>query len=100
MELQAGWRNYIREVTCCLLIASPVPLILRPLSPLRKPAYKSRRHAPASSPQIENSGHLLALSSHLTNPGFFTARQEAYRGTIKVQVDPMYFEERSKPPWS
>ena len=50
----------IREVTCCLLIASPVPLFCG-LSPLYETTYKIG-DIPRFVTQIENSGHLLALS--------------------------------------
>jgi nucleoside phosphorylase len=83
----------IREVTCCLLIASPVPLFCG-LSPLYETTYKIG-DIPRFVTQIENSGHLLALSSHTTNPEFLSARRDAYRHD-RLRY-PMYFEEQSSP---
>ena len=97
MAFCAGWRNFIREVTCCLLIASPAPLILRPLSSLRKQSYKTRQHPQATSQRIKESGHLITLSSHGPTAEFLTVRDGAYSPMNKVEIYPMYFAARPRP---
>ena len=83
----------LREVTCCLLVASPLPLFCG-LSPLHETTYQIG-DAPRFFAQIERAGHLLTLSSHITNEEFLGARRDAYRHDRSRY--PMYFEEQSNP---
>jgi nucleoside phosphorylase len=83
----------IRDVTYCLLIVSPMPLFCG-LSPLYETTHKVG-DIPRFVAEIERAGHLLALSSHVTNEEFLSARRDAYRHDHSRY--PMYFEEQSSP---
>ena len=73
----------IREVTCCLLIASPAAAILWPLPRLGN-LLPMIGNIPRFVAELENSGHLVALSSHPTRAEFLTAR----RGSLRARPRP------------
>ena len=65
----------IREVMCCLLIASPAPLYCG-LSPVWETSYQFG-DIPKFVGQLEQSLHLTLLSNHETQAKFLAARREA-----------------------
>lgn len=85
--------NLIRDVTSCLLIASPAPLYCG-LSPVWETSFGLAGVAQFVA-QVERAGHLTLLSNHPTQAAFIAARREAYQHDQPRY--PMYFEDDPGP---